>query len=522
MDKSERFNPEMLTLARRTRGWSQVQTAKRAGIGQSLVSKYESGAMTPRDGHTEKLGMALDYPIGFFFQRLVVTGPGFGEIFHRKRVVAAAKALGRFHAVAEVRRFDITKLLNSWPITEPAVPFLSIDEYEDDPMEVARRVRSYWNLPQGPIFNLTETMERNGCIIFAHDFGTAHIDGFSHRISDDPPLFHVNASLAPDRRRWTLAHELGHMVMHGFGEVDSDIAEQQANRFAGEFLAPAKELKPTLWNLDFRRLAGLKREWKISMQAIIMRARDLDVITERQKRELFARLGKAGHRKREPASLDPPIERETMARQLAHYHLTKLEYARDELLNYLCIGGRDFDQYYVSTGDQLLHDALEGERPVMDGLEIALGPDAPRLHMQIGCREAEVADYQDRLDALYFRRSAGMIDEAAYQDGIAGVMNRFGLKVKGLQDARKPIESDGNLNLLFGPNAPLLHVQLGCHPDDVEDFQLELDRMYQRDDGKTWRRHADEARCQEIVVSISRKLRALEEYNQRLDRMWND
>lgn len=522
MDESERFNPQMLTLARRTRGLSQVQTAKRAGIGQSLVSKYESGAMIPRDGHTEKLATALNYPIGFFFQRLIVTGPGIGEIFHRKRVAAAAKALGKFHAVAEVRRFDIAKLLNSWPITEPAVPFLSIDEYEDDPMEVARLLRSYWNLPQGPIFNLTETMERNGCIIFAHDFGTAQIDGFSHRISDDPPLFHVNASLPPDRRRWTLAHELGHMVMHGFGEVDSDTAEQQANRFAGEFLAPANELKPTLWNLDFRRLAGLKREWKISMQAIIMRARDLDVITERQRRELFVRLGKAGHRKREPASLDPPIERENMARQLANYHLTNLEYTRDEILNYLCIGGRDFDQYYGSNGDQLLDDALEGERPAMDGFDITLGPDAPRLHMQIGCPEAEVADYQDRLDALYFRRSAAMIDETAYQDAIAGVMNRFGLKVKSLRDARKLIDSDGDLNLVFGPNAPPLHVQLGCHPEDVESFQLELDRMYHRDDGTTWQRHADEASRQEIVTSLSRKLRALEEYNRRLDRMWND
>ena len=522
MDESERFNPQLLTLARRTRGLSQAQTSTRSGVSQSLVSKYESGTIFPRDQHIEKLATALDYPKGFFSQQLIVKGPGVGEIFHRKRAATTAKTLGKFHAVAEVRRFDITKLLNSWPITEPAVPFLPIDEYDDDPLKVAQLLRSYWSIPQGPIFNLTETMEQNGCIIFAHDFGTSQIDGFSHRISDDSPQFHVNVSIPPDRRRWTLAHELGHMVMHGVGEVDPIIAEKQANRFAGEFLAPSKELKPTLWNLDFRRLAGLKREWKISMQAIIMQARDLDVITERQKRELFTQLGKTGHKRREPASLDPPIERETKARQLAQYHFANLEYTRSELLDYLCIGDRDFDQYYGSTGHQVLDAAFEGERPDMDGIEIAVGPNELRLHMQIGCSEAEVAEYQDRLDALYFRRNAESINEAEYQDAVAGVVNRLGLKVKGLRDARKPITSDGDSFLVFGPNAPPLHVQLGCHTEDVESFQKELDQMYQRDGGTTWQRHADELRRQEIVIALSRKLRAMAEYNRRLDRIWND
>ena len=522
MDESERFNPQLLTLARLTRGLSQAQTSARAEVGQSLVSKYESGTTTPRDQHIDKLATALDYPIGFFFQQLAVKGPGISEIFHRKRAATTGKTLGKFHAVAEVRRFDIGKLLNSWPITEPSVPFLPVDEYEDDPTKVARLLRSYWSIPQGPIFNLTETLEQNGCIIFSHDFGTDRIDGFSHRFSHDPPLFHVNASIPPDRLRWTLAHELGHIVMHGLSEADTNTAEKQANLFAGEFLAPAYELKPALWNLDFRRLAGLKREWKISMQAIIMRARDLDVITERQRRELFTQISKAGFRKREPTNLDPPIEREAKARQLAQYHFTKLGYTRSELLNYLHIGERDFGQYFDSTADHFLDAGLEGKHPELDGVKILVGPNEPRLHMQIGCSEAEVADYQDRLDALYFRHGAEIINEAQYQDAVAGLMNRLGLKVKSLRDARKLVDSDGDPNLVFGLDAPPLHVQLGCHQEDVESFQQELDRMYQHDDGTTWQRNANETRRQEIVMALSRKLRAMADHRGRLDRMWND
>ncbi len=522
MDESEQFNPQMLTLGRNTRGLSQAQTADAANVPRSLISKYESGATYPRDSHVDQLGAALDYPVSFFRQGLVVNGPGIGEFFHRKRANTGATTVRKAHAIAETRRFDVMRLLEAWPSTEPTVPVLDVDEYEDDPAMIARLLRSVWNLPQGPIFNLTEAMERNGCVIYAHDFGTRQIDGFSVRLANLPPLFHINSQLPPDRWRWTLAHELGHVVMHGFGHVTPETAENQANLFAGEFLAPAAEIQPMLWNLDFRRLAGLKREWKISMQALINRARHLEAITERQRRELYMRLSRAGYRKREPVSLDPSIEPETKTRRLVRYHLDTLEYSYEELLEYLRIGKQDFDRYYGSTGDDQLDAALRGEARPMDlGINVDVGPIAPRLYMQLGCAEAEVSEYQESLDALYFRRNADLLDETTYQDGIRAVMNRLGLKLQALRDSRKPFGSEGSLNLAFGPNAPPLHIQLGCHPEDVANFQSELDAMYQRTGDGAWQRNADEGRRQQIVAALERKINAIREHNRRLSEMWD-
>ena len=129
--------------------------------------------------------------------------------------------------------------------------------------------------------------------------------------------------------------------------------EDQANRFAGEFLAPASELKPQLLGLDFQKLAGLKRYWKISMAALVMRAYHVHAITANQRRNMFMRLSKAGYRLREPAVTDPPIETPDLPYRLVKYHLEKLEYTDAELKQFLAIGENDFATYYHNPQDLL-------------------------------------------------------------------------------------------------------------------------------------------------------------------------
>ena len=219
--------------------------------------------------------------------------------------------------------------------------------------KIARSVRTAMNIPPGPIFNLTETLERNGCMVVAHDFGTRQIDGFSQRTTYAPCFLHLNRQLFPDRWRWTLAHELGHVVMHFEPTASPKLVEQQANLFAAEFMAPAHEIGHMLSDLTFQKLGGLKRNWKISMQALINRAYHLGTISERQRRSMFIRLSNAGYRTREPETLDPPVERPSWMVQLAQSHLSELEYSRTELCDFLAIGEAEFRQHYVGSDDIL-------------------------------------------------------------------------------------------------------------------------------------------------------------------------
>ena len=234
----------------------------------------------------------------------------------------------------------------------PAFPFYPIEEFDYDVEKVARTVRAAWQLPSGPVFNVTRIVEENGGVIVAHDFDS-RIDGFGCRTIGLPPIFHLNSKLQPDRWRWTLAHEVGHMVMHFEASTPEKEAEHQAHRFAAEFLAPGHELEPKLRRLNMGRLAPLKMEWKISMQALVMRARDLGTIDARQYKSLMVQLSKSGYRTREPINLDPPVELPSRLFEMVQYFEQSLGFSPTELLALLNIGDTDFWAHYRDLDDLL-------------------------------------------------------------------------------------------------------------------------------------------------------------------------
>ena len=358
------FNPEMLVLARRSREMTQAHLAELSAVSPTTVSRYEAGTLSVTDDSLSRLATAVNYPVSFFCRKPTLVGAMGGAVFHRKQQSLPTKKLYRAHALAETRRLEITAMLNSLDINPSSLPEYPVELFEDDPEKIARSVRVAMNIPPGPIFNLTETLERSGCVVVAHDFGTYQIDGFSQRSKYPPCFLHLNSQLPPDRWRWTLAHELGHVVMHFEPMVPLKEVEDQANIFAAELLAPASEIGPQLDGLTFQKLGGLKREWKISMQALITRALHLGTISQGQRRSMYIRLSKAGYRTREPETLDPPVEKPSLMALLARRHLDELKYSRTELCELLAISATEFRRHYVGSDDILetlgIDDIIQG------------------------------------------------------------------------------------------------------------------------------------------------------------------
>ena len=342
-------NPELLVLARKARGLAQGRLAKMAQITQATLSRFENGLQQVPDDILIRLSDTLNYPLEFFYRRPTLLGMVGGAIFHRKFQSMPTKKLYQAHACAEVRRLEIITLLRSLGITPPIAPEYSVEYYDDDPAKIARSTRAALNIPPGPIFNLTETLERNGYMVVAHDFGTRYLDGFSQRPQYPPHFIHINEELPPDRWRWTLAHEMGHLVMHFDPAASPKTVEKQANLFAAEFLTPANEIAPMLTGLNIQKAAGLKREWKVSMQALITHAYHLEAISGNQRASLFIQLSKAGYRVREPETLDPPVERPTWMKQLAREHLEERQYSLDELTALMAITKDEFAKHYTDS-----------------------------------------------------------------------------------------------------------------------------------------------------------------------------
>jgi Zn-dependent peptidase ImmA (M78 family)/transcriptional regulator with XRE-family HTH domain len=348
------FNPEMLILARYSRGMTQTQLAKLVATSRGALSRFEAGTLPVGSDSLSRLAASLDYPVRFFCRKPTLLGATGGATFHRKRQSLSVRKLYQAHAIAEIRRLEVTAMLKSLDILPSALPEYPVEFFDNDPEKIARSVRTAMNIPPGPIFNLTVALERNGCIVVGHDFGARQIDGFSQRAEDTVCFFHISAEMPPDRWRWTLAHELGHMVMHYFEPTESPkVAEFQADLFAGEFLAPGYEIRHQLDGLTFQTLGGLKRQWGISMQALINRALRLGAISEAQRRSMYIRLSKAGYRRREPETLDPPVEKPTMVKQLAQRHLNELGYSRAELCDLLALNESEFRKHYIGSEDIL-------------------------------------------------------------------------------------------------------------------------------------------------------------------------
>lgn len=342
----QEINPQLLTVARQTRRMTQAGLAERLGVAQGTVSKVEAGVLGVTAAELQGLSITLDYPQEFFRLERRIEGPSSAELYHnRKRQKASVGLLQAIYATAAVREIHLEALLRSWPASDEDFPSFPIDEFNYTPPKIARTVRAIWRLPSGPVSNVTEAVESAGAIVLVCDFGTRLIDGFSRYRKNLPPFIFTNESLQPDRWRWTLAHELGHIVMHTAADPYPEM-EADANAFASEFLTPAQEIKPQLANISFDKLSGLKRHWKVSMQALLMRAHELELISSRQRRYMFMQLSKAGYRMREPEVLDPPEEPPSLLAEIVRFHSHDLSYSDEELRQLLAVGENDFNCWY--------------------------------------------------------------------------------------------------------------------------------------------------------------------------------
>ena len=374
--------------------------------------------MAVAPAHLVLLSNALDYPTRFFHQSMGRAGAG-SEIFHRKRARIPAGVLDRTYADATVRRMEVDALREALDgvFTFPAFPFYPIEEFDYDTEKIARTVRAAWQLPAGPVFNVTRIVEENGGIVVAHKFDN-RIDGFGCRTIGLPPVFHLNRDLPPDRWRWTLGHEIGHMVMHSEVANPDKEAEEQAHRFAGEFLAPAHLLEPQLRRLNISRLGPLKMEWKISMQALVRRAQDVGAIDAGQYKSLMVQLSKNGYRTREPANFGPPrgVPVSTVRHGAvfpAEYGVLPIRIAR----RFLNIGETDFWTYYRDPED-LLENILgppakeQPENPISELVgRLRLSAGAPPIHHQLKCAPEDAGQDQRLLDALHLLKREAILPE---------------------------------------------------------------------------------------------------------------
>ncbi len=334
------MNTDMLKLARRSRGWSQTELAHRTGLQQGQISKIELGVQEPNDQIVERLAHALGVRDSFFQQQdHIFRSP---TPMQRRKSRLAKKDEDIAESIANLYLIHTQTLMEDLelPVRVPEYP-TSDGDYT--PEQAADLLRRYWLIPRGPVESVTRTLEDNGIFVFRVDFGTDQLDGFTLIGRGQTPSIFVSSAVPSDRARFTMAHELGHRVMHRESPGRPQM-EDEANQFAAEFLMPADDIREQLGSTSLERFATLKRNWRVSMQALIRRSQTLGRLSKDQARYLYIRLSKLHLRRDEGVYL--PEETPTLLRELIDMFRKEHNYTEGELAKALHITPDRFNSMY--------------------------------------------------------------------------------------------------------------------------------------------------------------------------------
>ncbi|HEY3315306.1 MAG TPA: XRE family transcriptional regulator [Bacillota bacterium] len=301
---------DRIRMARKASDLSLRDLAARSRLSAQAISKYERGLNRPSSAALLRLSVALEVRPEYFYRpesrKLSIAA-------HRCIPDLSPKAQG---VVLEKSREALERLIdieNLLPGSQPAeslpgslpehrAEVRSVNEIED----AASALRRKCGLGSGPIANLTSTLEDFGLRVLLIE-GPPGFDACILQSQEARPVISVNSNLPGDRQRFSMAHELGHLVLKPVGDCEE---EAVCHRYAGAFLAPQErvvaELGQKRMSLSLCELEMLKAKYGLSMQAWIHRAEEVGVITRSLASALLNQFRKNSWKITEPGRQVPP------------------------------------------------------------------------------------------------------------------------------------------------------------------------------------------------------------------------
>lgn len=295
-----------LKMARDAQGLSMKQLAEQVNVSANMIKKYEHNESMPSSDVLLRLVDSLKVSLDFLFRPFQVE---LGKVEFRKKAHTPQKLLNQITV-------DVTNQVERWLTLKelwlnfPVQPFMQDTVLPtihslSDVDAIADKLRSYWELGTNPIPNMIDLLENLGIVVIVSDIkNLSHqFDGLQAMVND-LPIIVVSSAWTGDRQRFTLAHELGHLILQNCPLPDNIDIEKACNRFAGAFLLPKSQMLQELGEkrskIFLDELSLLKHEYGISMAAILYRAKDLEIISDNYHKSWSICFRKQGWHKREP------------------------------------------------------------------------------------------------------------------------------------------------------------------------------------------------------------------------------
>lgn len=326
------FDGTRLTVARRLRRKTKATLAREVGVTPTAIAQFEKNISNPTQGVLAQLCLQLGLPREFFGAgRPLTLLPASGAHF---RSLRSTSATAREQALAYGELcLELVDLIGAYVDLPPvSLPELELPEdlADNDIAEAARLTREAWSIEPGPIPSVVQALEAHGVIALRLPAQTdAAVDAFSTDSGRRPLVFLSPTKDDKARSRFDAAHELGHLVLHPDTEPGSKLVEQEAHRFAADFLMPRDEIIDDLpRRIDWPAFHDLKRHWGVSLRALVFRAHTLGRLSEASYRRANQQLSVWGFP--EPGPLGPAESPQVLG--MAQQLITDSGYDFDDIM----------------------------------------------------------------------------------------------------------------------------------------------------------------------------------------------
>lgn len=308
------FSPSRFVAARLVRKVSRPEIAAALGCSASYVANIEDGK---RDGEpvSALIAKALDYPTEYFFGDAIDMPVRASLAFRRKSSMLVGDQ-DRTRAVAASVMQDILPIAASFIQMPPQeVPDMSIHT-GTDPMFVgelaAAEVRQHFSMGNSPLRHVVDLVETLGIAVFWID-APSEFHGVSFWVKGQPGILLNRNAKDGYRMRFTLLHELGHLVLHRNIEVPGKVEDREADHFASAMLMPRATFQRAMRRyFDPYAMLDDRSIWGASVGAMVRRAFDLKIYNDYEYREAFISMTKLGWKAGEPRPM--PVEKSTLHR----------------------------------------------------------------------------------------------------------------------------------------------------------------------------------------------------------------
>lgn len=319
-------------------------------VSAQAIGKYERDEDMPSSRVLLALARALDVMEEYLLAEDEIA---LEAVDFRKKTIVTSKeeAALRARTIGTLERYlaveDLLHLRSvEWerPRSAPH-PVADVRDAED----AARSVREDWGLGNDPIPKLAELLEERGIKVISLDLND--IEGLAAKVRrkerDAARVIVIKRSAWSERKRFSLAHELGHLVLDVKPGVDE---EKAAHRFAGAFLMPADVLRAEVGrhrsSLSLGELVALKSRFGVSLQALAFRCKELGIINQSACAELFKIFAERGWREApfvEPETIDPDVEEPKRFERLCYRALAEGVIGESRAAELLGISVRELD-----------------------------------------------------------------------------------------------------------------------------------------------------------------------------------